>query len=569
MRHMVDPRQSCLFDPAESMFSPLALKLMREDWPAIFRTALLALMPAPQLGEHFHPYLGAPTKELYAMAGAIFLKEYFDLTIEQAVEHCVLDGRWLYALNVQPLTASMSHASIERYSRLITQDELASDIFERVTAAFVGGLELDVSRQRLDSTHIRSDMASFGRSKLMAVTIKRFLVQLKRHEAARYEQLPPALRERYAAAESQMFGHYQGNRQQMRKTLGEDLLDLVSRFADQPAITARSSYQALRRVLAEQCEVVEETVQLRKNPGGNVLQNPSDPDATYAHKGSGYSAQIAQSCVQGNEAQLITGVQVDPAHSTDQEALVPMLDQLAAQQRQPEVMYADTNYGGDPNVQAAQQRGVDLQSPVVGQQPAQAGQLTLDDFAIHEQTEIVECCPNGCTPLSSQYDAQFDRTRTVMAGQDCQACGFLSQCPVHRVGQDYVLIHHPLQRRCAQRRSEQNTDAFREHYAIRAGQESTNSALKRVTGLGRLRTRRLPRMRMAVLLRCAGWNMKRAVAALRVRARQAGCPLLKVLEAIYGSIRHSWGRHRILDRLPSGLLSQRIALRLALARPAA
>jgi hypothetical protein len=49
------------------------------------------------------------------MAGVIFLKEFFDLTIEQAVERYLLDGGWQYALNINPVEASMSHATIERY----------------------------------------------------------------------------------------------------------------------------------------------------------------------------------------------------------------------------------------------------------------------------------------------------------------------------------------------------------------------------------------------------------------------------------------------------------------------
>jgi hypothetical protein len=95
----------------------------------------------------------------------------------------------------------------------------------------------------------------------------------------------------------------------------------------------------------------------------------------------------------------------------------------------------------------------------------------------------------------------------------------------------YVLVHTPSKRRCAARRAEQATDEFAEHYAIRAGLESVNSALKRGTGLGRLRTRGLRRMRMGVLLRCAGWNMKRATAALRTRARKTQTDLAAVLAA--------------------------------------
>ena len=72
MRYAVDPRQKALFDPAETMFSPLAVKHMRQDWPGIFRHQILHLMPVGKLGERFHPTLGCPTKELYSMAGAIF-----------------------------------------------------------------------------------------------------------------------------------------------------------------------------------------------------------------------------------------------------------------------------------------------------------------------------------------------------------------------------------------------------------------------------------------------------------------------------------------------------------------
>ena len=69
----------------------------------------------------------------------------------------------------------------------------------------------------------------------------------------------------------------------------------------------------------------------------------------------------------------------------------------------------------------------------------------------------------------------------------------------------------------ARRRAEQATDAFQENYRIRAGGESVNSGLKRRTGMGRVRTRGSPRVRMAVMFRRAGRNMFRAPAAFRRR----------------------------------------------------
>ena len=118
MRYAVDPRQEVLFDPAEAMFSPMTIALLRGDWPGLFRGQILHLMPVRELGGHFHPNLGSRTKELYGMAGVIFLKEFFDLTIEQTVERYLTDAAWQYALNVNPMQASLSHATVERYTRL-------------------------------------------------------------------------------------------------------------------------------------------------------------------------------------------------------------------------------------------------------------------------------------------------------------------------------------------------------------------------------------------------------------------------------------------------------------------
>jgi hypothetical protein len=46
---------------------------------------LLELMPVGALAEHFDPVMGRPGKELYAMAGLIFLKECFHWTKNEAL----------------------------------------------------------------------------------------------------------------------------------------------------------------------------------------------------------------------------------------------------------------------------------------------------------------------------------------------------------------------------------------------------------------------------------------------------------------------------------------------------
>ena len=120
-------------------------------------------------------------------------------------------------------------------------------------------------------------------------------------------------------------------------------------------------------IFGQQCELSGETVVVKTKTGGDCVQNPSDPDATYdGHKGPGYQVQIAETCVPSNEVQLITAALPQTACESDAAAVVPMLDQLEQGARLPEELLGDTLYTGDENVQAAAARGVDLVGPVPG-----------------------------------------------------------------------------------------------------------------------------------------------------------------------------------------------------------
>ena len=192
MRNITDPRQQRLFDPFDGLFSPSAVRILESGWQGVFRHVILEVLPVAELSQHFHPSLGAPTKELYSMAGLVFLADFHGWTSQQAAEGYMFHTDLQYALNLEP-GAEVSSRSVERYQRLFRADDLAADIFSRVTEALTQKLELDVSLQRLDSTHLYSHMATFGRTKLMAVAIKRFLTQVKRHDLEAYTATPRAV----------------------------------------------------------------------------------------------------------------------------------------------------------------------------------------------------------------------------------------------------------------------------------------------------------------------------------------------------------------------------------------
>jgi hypothetical protein len=331
MRHIADLQQEQLFDPFEHLLSRQARQSLQEGWQGVFRHAILELLPVDAVAEKFHPTIGRPTKELYSVAGLILILEFRNWTKEEAVEAYMFHSDVWYVLNMGPGQHGMSVRTLERYQRIFREEELAQSIMDDVTSRLVELLELDISKQRLDSTHVFSDMAAFGRTRMMGIAIKRFLTQVKRHDRAAYDALPEEIRARYRPSAHQLFGDTMKDKEKralLLQQVAEDLHRLLEGFADNARVNNGQTFKLLRTIFEQQCEVVspaikvhaadsdtkvEETVVeetkvvIKTKTGGNVIQNPSDPDATYdAHKGAGYQVQLTQTCGENNEVQLIT-----------------------------------------------------------------------------------------------------------------------------------------------------------------------------------------------------------------------------------------------------------------------
>jgi len=357
------------------------------------------------------------------------------------------------------------------------------------------------------------------------VAIKRFLTQLKRHDPKAYELLDEQLRMRYASGVNQLFADTKKDsesRRLLRQQVAEDMHYLIQRFADKGKHSNRDTYKAVERIFYEQCEVHEEKVSIKKKPGGNVMQNPSDPGASYdGHKGPGYQAQIAETCNPENEVQLITCAIPQTAAEPDGSSVEKVLGNLETNDLLPDQMLVDTHYTGDDNVQLAEEKGVELVGPVPpGSSKSnddEYAHLNIDDFDIDEQSEEVVCCPAGHEPQSSEHNSETGKTKTVMPESDCSQCEFFEQCLVEKTKGQYKLEHTAKQRRLAGRRREQDTEIFRERYKTRGGIEGTNSGLKRKTGLGQLRVRGRPAVFHAIYLKIAGWNILRASVCAKMR----------------------------------------------------
>jgi len=516
MIHVKDHKQYDMFSPF-AYLGPKRLALLESSWAHLFREEILHNLPAEKLFPLYSEHYGRRTKELYAMLGIVLLQQQHDLTDVEAINQYSFNIMWQYALNItdpSDISSYISPRSLWTMRDIVGKLGLEQSLFENVTGALVKLFELDPSKQRLDSVHIFSNMAHLGRIRLFVRTIRKFLVNLKRHHADLYQALGDVA-VRYEEKNEGRFAVKPTESTRTLQEVGNDCFLLVERFKDHEAVNAMSYYKLLVRMFTEQCIVEKSesatavTIKPNKDVSSDSLQNPSDPDAGYCgHKGKGYQMQVQETYSRDkSQPNLITHVKVEAANESDANALLPAIEETANRNLAPKELLADSLYGSDDNVERAKELGVDLISPTMGTQSQAIG---IADFIFNDSDSII-ACPEGKEPIRTKT-GKNDGKIVHFDKATCDNCPRQSDCPVKRVKQSSTISYDAKSLRLARRRAHEKTEAFREVYRYRAGAEGTMSDLDRITGLKRLRVRGMPQVRLAAVLKAAGLNIWRAVA---------------------------------------------------------
>ena len=521
MINMQNPNQRYIFDPW-SKVSPKRRRLLDAGWPGLFREHILPSIPVIQVAKYFDPSVGRPSKELYAMLGALILQQAFNLTDEDTVDQYAFNMQWHYALNITEESDTAKYIctkTLWNNRHIVISNALEDTIFTAGTDKLAQVFKVNTDKQRLDSVHVKSNMRRLGRIGIFSETIHKFLVNLKRQHPALLDTVDKQMIEKYLSQRAMdCFSRVKPS--ESRKTLTEvskDLFNLFAQFKGHPDVTAMNSYKLIERVLNEQCNLTDDRdnpveVKQPKEIASDSLQNPSDPDATYSgHKGQGYQVQVMETYSPSDDPEekplnLITHVQVEPAHHSDANALVPAIESSQANGLKPKEILADSLYGSDDNCQKAETHGVKLVAPTMG--VIQDNQFSLSDFEISEEGRIV-ACPQGHAPATIK---KKKRNSVGFNPQRCDNCPNRPQCPVKKGNKYYYLRFTDKEKRIAQRRCYERTDEFKDRYRWRAGVEATMSEYDRRTGVKHLRVRGFNAIRYCATLKALAVNIFRATA---------------------------------------------------------
>jgi hypothetical protein len=538
-------------DPQHDLFASSMLvpsekaERLRRSWAEPFRTKALPLIDEERFAPMYHPDNGRPNAPVQVVLGVLILKDMFDLTDEETVAQLEFNLQWHHALRLTPDGAHLCEKTLHNFRVRLMEQKLGRLAFVETTDRIIKTLGIRTGRQRLDSTHILSNIAILTRLGLFSETTRVFLSALYSAHPRLYTQVPEGLRGRYLKDDGSATAYADARSEKARRRLpvcARDLYRLVDLFRG-TAAAKLESYALMERLLAEQCEVVGRderplkdddddgeggvpvVVKEPKDVSANSLQSPHDPEVTYSgHKGKGYEVQVSETCHPENPVEIITHVEVTPSCKSDERATVPTIEALAERDIQPDELVADTSYGSAKNCVAAERLGTEVVSPVGGSAPAEVPHeattpLAPEDFRVDTAYRVPTVCPAGRSSVAEiEYTDQPGCIAATFERATCESCPDYARCPAweNAKGTGYTMDLDLERANLARRRQAQASGAFAPRYAIRAGSEATNSELKRRHGMGKLRVRRKPRVELAVYLKALACNLKRMVRALMV-----------------------------------------------------
>jgi len=537
-----------------TQLSPRLRNRLESSWAHLFKTEVLPILFRNEdRYAMLYGTTGRPNFSVARLLGLCLLQEFNNLSDQQALDTFSFDIRWRFALDVSDEEDYLSRRSLVEFRRRLAAKDpemnLVRHVFDNIRDRAIKKLSLSTHDQRVDSTHVISNIRTRGRLALFSNTITFFLKSLTEDQ---FKRVPKAIQQWHTTESEGWFGLGPAEQRIKLQALAEYLDELIVIFGNDNEIKSSEPYQLLDRLFREQCEIKSDDssdeespkIQIKKKPDGETLQSPYDPDASYGHKGSGYSVHITETCNNDAKTEIITDYEVHGAARSDIGKALSVVERLDASGLKPEALFADGGYPSVPSALTITEKQIEFMAPV--NRSRLSDEIMGRDRFQFNSDGFATKCPIGHSPIDhrmlSHNNKKGRSLHAIFDGDSCRSCQMLDQCPVrapnHRsrgckprdtVG-DFRLEITPEIRLRDQMYSNQQTTEWKDRYKIRSGIEATNSELKRSHGLGKLRVRRAAKVCFAVACKVIACNIKRWAKA---HTASEG-PLKGFLSALFG-----------------------------------
>ena len=170
---------------SEFLITPRKARLMRRSWAQVFRKEALPLIDEERFAAMYSADMGRPNRAVQTVLGVLVLKEMFDLTDIEALEELEMEE------------AHLAQKTLHNFRVRLMEHDGGRLAFCETTDRMIEALGLRTGKQRVDSTHIMSNIAVLTRLGLFCETIRVFLLAVSREHPGLGEGIGYGLAQRY------------------------------------------------------------------------------------------------------------------------------------------------------------------------------------------------------------------------------------------------------------------------------------------------------------------------------------------------------------------------------------
>ena len=482
------------------------------------------------------PRRGQPAEAPWRLALVTVMQFAENLSDRQAADAVRARIDWKYALGLELEDAGFDFSVLSQFRDRLLAGAQEQHLFEHMLISFQqAGLLKAGGQQRSASTHILASICEMNRLELVGEALRSALNALAAVVPTWLQAWVPAdWFERYGVPiREYRLPKSQEEQEAWALSVGQDgvqLLRQVYGAVEYPWLAALPAVETLRRIWVQQYLTVDDRLSWRAQenlpPVGVRIASPFDLEARWgkkrARKWLGYKVHLTETC-HPDAPHLITQVETRPGNQIDGAATADIHQALQARQLLPEEHLVDTAYlSAALLVSSRADYGVELIGPVLTDTSWQAVEQTGYDitdgcdssaFTIDWERKIVTC-PQG--QQSRPWRETTSPTgnpilQTSFYSSNCTPCAAREKCTRSRDARRPLTLNPQAEHLALQEaRQRQETQAFKERYATRAGVEGLISESAFVLGMRRSRYRGLAKTHFQHLATAAALNLKRA-----------------------------------------------------------
>jgi len=515
MSFVANSSQQISFDDSFISLTDREKKFLSRSWAQYFSDHIFSKINEDRFAVLYSDNKASrPSSPINVTVGALLLKEMRNVTDDELLESMLFDIRYQYALHTtsmkeQPIsdrTLSRFRAKCLEYETNTGIDLIKEEV-TNLSAEMAAMMKIDGTMKRMDSMMIASNIKTLSRLELLYTCLSNVINEFDRKGT----EIPDELKH-YTEKDDRNKLIYHNRSENTEDKIKQILKDCSTALSLIGEDYESGSYILLKRVLGEQTVTMEDgSYRLRtKEDGemdGNILQNPSDPDATFRIKAGkqhrGYSANFVESV--GENGSIVTDYDLQPNTHGDSSFAKETIESMGKQEERT-TLVCDGAYGSNDNRKLAEENNIEL---VTTNLTGRKSNDILADFELSEDGKTVVKCPGGYAPKNCSYNPSSKQCVASFYKDKCEQCPFFGICkPKLGAHTARVVISSTGKQRAEQQRF-RSSEEFSKLTKFRNGVESIPSYLRRFHNVDHMPVRGLRRCRLFFGLKVGASNIRK------------------------------------------------------------